>query len=49
VVDGVNDRQHNLDFFVHIIQGIITFNDEANAGNGADDKEEKQSKKDNQG
>ena len=49
VVDGVNNGQHNLDLFVDVIQGIITFNDDANAGDGADNKEEKQREQDNQG
>ena len=42
MVDRVNNGEHNLDLFVHVIQGIITFNDEANAGSSADNKEEKQ-------
>ena len=49
MVDGVNNGQHNLDLFVNVIQGIITFNDEANAGDSADNKEEKQREQDDQG
>ena len=49
VVNGINNGQNHLNFFVHIIQRSITFNDEPNAGDSAGHKEEKQGKQDNQG